>query len=121
MIKIGNIGIDEVNYQGNISKALKGTELIWEKNQIKTISWLYQSQLSPFSESISIYDEDVIRQIKDKIIIDITIGNYGSIEIGEKFYLVNGQSRLSLRASLEELLGVKDFIPRNTRMTIRYK
>lgn len=34
MIQIGTMKIDKVNYQGAISKALKGTDLIWEKSQI---------------------------------------------------------------------------------------
>lgn len=34
MIKIGTTGIDKIDYQGTISKALKGTDLIWEKSQI---------------------------------------------------------------------------------------
>lgn len=35
MIKIGTTNINKVNYQGTISKALKGTDLIWEKITFK--------------------------------------------------------------------------------------
>lgn len=34
MIKIGTTNIGEVSYQGTISKALKGTDLIWELTKI---------------------------------------------------------------------------------------
>lgn len=34
MIKIGTTGIDKINYQGNISKVLKGVDLIWESSKL---------------------------------------------------------------------------------------
>lgn len=34
MIKIGNQGIDEIEYKGRISKVLKGIDLIWEVSDL---------------------------------------------------------------------------------------
>lgn len=119
-----NLGTDKIKdiYMGvdGISKVYLGTNLIWEKNNIKTISWVYPSQISPFSTSITVYDENVDRQLRGRYIIDVTIGNYGKVEIGKKFNSV-GNLMLSFGGSLDDLLGVTDWIPSNTRITVRYK
>ena len=120
MIQIGTKKIKDIKKSGNIVKVLKGVDLIWEKNQIKTISRLHPNQISPFSTSITVYDENIDRQLRDRYIIDITIGNYGKFEIGDKFY-TEGRLMLNFGGSLDDLLGVTDMIPSNTKITARYK
>ena len=93
-----------------------------EKAEIleKTISWSSDSQLSPFATSITIYDDNIIKQLDHRYIIDVTIGNYGKIEIGSEAR-VRGTLMINFGGSLDELLGVTDFIPRGTKITVRYK
>ena len=119
-----NLGTDKIKdiYMGvdGISKVYLGTSLIWEKNTIQTISWIHPSQISPFTTSIIVYDENANRELRGRYIIDITIGDYKSIEIGNKFNSV-GNLSIYLGKSVDELLGVTDFIPANTKITVRYK
>lgn len=119
-----NLGTDKIKdiYMGieGISKAYLGTDLIWEKNDIKTISWIHSSQISPFTTSITVYDENADRELRGRYIIDITIGDYESIEIGKKFNNA-GNLSIGLGKSLDELIGITDMIPANTKITVRYK
>lgn len=119
MIQIGTTKIGSINYQGNISKVLKGTELIWEKNGIKEFSWLHPSQISPFSSYMLVYG-DAQTTLNNKYLIDIKINGYRSILRNELITIRHGNLRINFGGSLDELLGINSIIPANTKITVRY-
>lgn len=119
MINIGATKIGSINYQGNISKVLKGTELIWEKNGIKEFSWLHPSQISPFSSHVIVYGDEQTT-LNNKYLIDIKINGYRSIVINEFVTISYGALVINLGGSLDELLGINNIIPANTKITVRY-
>lgn len=97
-----------------------GTKPIWDENKIRTTSWMTESNLSHFSTSVTVSDYDIAGQLYGKYIIDLTIGDYGKIGIVRSFNPL-GNLIIDFGGSLDELLGVKDFIPRGTKITVRYK
>lgn len=100
----------------DISKVVKGIDLVWEKSTIKTISWAISSQISPYANNLIVPKESQ-SDLKDKQIISVKIGDLGEVSNG----ITNSIPYLRFSKSFDELLGTSDWIHTGTIITVTYK
>lgn len=108
----------------DISKVMMGIDVVWEKSTTKTISWTTSSQVSPFAKQINIPDS-YQSELKDKQLLSAKIGELG--EVSQEYIKVvfptdyRFKPHISFSKSLDELLGISDWIPAGTQITVTYK
>ena len=100
----------------DISKVVKGIDLVWEKSTIKTISWTISSQISPYA-NMFIVPRDNQSELKDKQIISVKIGDLGEVTSNIK----NEIPYLRFSKSFDELLGTSEWIHAGKIITVTYK
>lgn len=100
----------------DISKVMRGIDVVWEKSTTKTISWTTDSQISPYA-NMFIVPKANQSELKDKQIISVKIGDLGEVVDG----ITNSVPYLKFSKSFDVLLGTNDWIPAGTKITITYK
>lgn len=100
----------------DISKVMKGIDVVWEKLSIKTISWTTNSQISPYANNL-IVPKEFQSDLKDKQIISVKIGDLGEVSNG----ITKDIPYLRFSKSFDELLGTSDWIHAGTIITVTYK
>ena len=100
----------------DISKVMKGIDVVWEKSAIKTVSWTISNQISPYANNL-IVPRDNQSELKDKQIISVKIGDLGEVSNG----ITNNIPYLKFSKSFDELLGTSDWIHAGTIITVTYK
>lgn len=100
----------------DISKVVKGIDLVWEKSTIKTISWTISNQISPYA-NMFIVPRDNQSELKDKQIISVKIGDLGEVSDGVN----NDLPFLRFSKSFDEIFGTNDWIRAGTIITVTYK
>lgn len=120
MIKLG----DKDRTPMRCLKVTKGSSLVWEKAVIKTISWTSSSQVSPFAKQIDIPDS-YQSELKDKQLLSVKIGELGEVskEYIKGFFSTDDRFKpyINFSKSFDELLGISDWVPAGTKITITYK
>lgn len=99
-----------------VIKVMKGSDLVWEKSTIKTISWTISNQISPYANNL-IVPKEFQSDLKDKQIISVKIGDLGEVSNG----ITNSIPYLRFSKSFDELLGTSDWIHAGTIITVTYK
>lgn len=100
----------------DISKVMRGIDVVWEKSTTKTITWTTSSQISPYANNL-IVPRDNQSELKDKQIISVKIGDLGEVVDG----ITNSVPYLKFSKSFDVLLGTKDWILAGTQITVTYK
>lgn len=107
-----------------VVKVYQGIDVVWEKATIKTISWTTSSQVSPFAKTIDIPDS-YQSELKDKQLLFVKIGELQKVP---KVYIKvvfptddRFKPHISFSKSLDEILGVSDWIYAGTQITVTYK
>lgn len=102
-----------------LSKVMRGSSLVWEKAVEKTISFYLSSDVTPLGKFIPL-PENIYSVLKGKKIIGLSIAGIGSF-VDEKAHINDTSVRIYFSKSLDEFLGVTDFIRKDTEITITYK
>lgn len=100
----------------DISKVMRGIDVVWEKTTIKTVSWTISNQISPYANNL-IVPRNNQSELKDKQIISVKIGDLGEVVDG----ITNSVPYLKFSKSFDVLLGTNDWIPAGTQITVTYK
>lgn len=108
----------------DISKVMKGIDVVWEKATIKIVSWTTSSQISPFAEQIDIPVSYQLK-LKDKQLLSVKIGELGEVsqEYIEVVFPTDDRFKpyINFSRSFDELLGISDWISAGTQITVTYK
>lgn len=100
----------------DISKVMRGIDVVWEKSTTKTISWTMSNQISPYANNL-IVPKEFQSDLKDKQIISVKIGDLGEVVDNIR----NDIPYLRFSKSFDELLGTSDWIHAGTIITVTYK
>ena len=114
MIKLGTKSISP----GGIAKVIKGADVVWEKEVIKTLSWNLNGDVSPYA--VSLYIPDELRNgLSISEVIEVKIGEFKpiSLEYIESFSIAG----IRFVNDFESLLGTTKWIYIGTKITVTYK
>lgn len=100
----------------DVSKVMRGIDVVWEKSTIKTISWTTNNQISPYA-NMFIVPRANQSELNDKQIISVKIGDLGEVSNG----ITKDIPYLRFSKSFDELLGTSDWIHAGTIITVTYK
>lgn len=117
-------GIYKAVKQGttNIVKIFKGSQLIWEANGVKTITFNLPARVSAYSSEIQI-TKDSYEKLTGKSILEVKIGDYPSID-GQNIKGTSnayGDYLLTFNKNLSSMLNSSAWIEAGTKVTITYE
>lgn len=116
MIKLGNNGIAPKGY----SRIMRGSSLVWEKiknkNDTQSVSWNTAKELSQYA-NVLIVPREYQDTLRNKEIISVELKGIGTINRGIK----NDMPFLSFTKSFDEILGITQKIPIDTKIIVTYK
>lgn len=116
MLKKGNTTLEPKK----LTKVMNGTNFVWEKAKeqdgMQTVTWSTAKEISQYANALIVPREyqDIIR---NKEIISVELLKIGKIKDGIK----NNTPFLSFTKSFDEILGITQKIPIDTKIIVTYK
>lgn len=104
-----------------VTKVMKGSSLVWEKEKntipdSNSVSWSSNKEISPYANVVIVPREyqDIVR---GKEIKSVELVGIGTITTGIK----NNTPFISFTKSFDEILGITQKIPIDTKIIVTYK